>query len=144
MSHPSSLSISEAQKEDIRHIVDGINDYNLNRVAASAPAWTPMEFVARDQRGELIGGILGGIGYWSGLEIKLLWVAEEHRNKGYGTQILKHMEEKAKAKGAIIAMLDTFDFQAEGFYLKNGYEPIGEIKDFPKGHRRIYFSKRLV
>jgi len=28
-------------------------------------------------------------------------------------------------------MLDTFDFQAEEFYIKNGYEAIGEIKNFP-------------
>ncbi len=40
-------------------------------------------------------------------------------------------------------MVDTFDFQAEAFYIKNGYTIIGEIKDFPKGHRRIYFSKVL-
>lgn len=40
-------------------------------------------------------------------------------------------------------MLDTFDFQAEGFYVKNGYKVIGEIADFPKGHKRIYFAKRF-
>ena len=40
-------------------------------------------------------------------------------------------------------MLDTFDFQVEKFYLKNGCVPIGEIKNFPKGHKRIYFLKRL-
>ncbi|EPR72080.1 hypothetical protein ADIWIN_2919 [Winogradskyella psychrotolerans RS-3] len=40
-------------------------------------------------------------------------------------------------------MVDTFDFQAEDFYIKNNYKVIGEIKDFPKGHRRIYFSKVL-
>lgn len=42
-----------------------------------------------------------------------------------------------------IAIVDTFDFQAEEFYIKNGYDVIGEIKNFPKGHRRIYFSKVL-
>lgn len=41
-------------------------------------------------------------------------------------------------------MLDIFDFQAEVFYLKNGYKPIGEIKGFPKGHRQIYLSKELT
>lgn len=41
-------------------------------------------------------------------------------------------------------MLDTFDFQAEEFYLKNGYTAIGEIENFPKGHKRIYFSKKLT
>lgn len=54
------------------------------------------------------------------------------------------MEEEAKRKGAEISILDTFDFQAEGFYLKHGYQTIGEIMDFPKGHRRTYFSKKLI
>ena len=49
----------------------------------------------------------------------------------------------AKIKDVKTAMVDTFDFQAEGFYLKNGYRPIGEINNFPEGHRRIYFSKEL-
>jgi hypothetical protein len=40
-------------------------------------------------------------------------------------------------------MTGTFDFQAKEFYVKNGYVVIGEIIDFPKGHKRIYFSKKL-
>lgn len=143
MSQTNPISIVKAHNEEIQSIVDGINDYNLNTIPASAPIWTPLEFVARDKNGMLIGGILGGIGYWNGLEIKLLWIAETYRNQGYGSQLLEHIEKMAKTRGAMIAMLDSFDFQAEGFYLKNGYTPIGEIKDFPKGHRRIYFSKKL-
>ncbi len=69
---------------------------------------------------------------------------ENYRKKGIGTRILKHAEKIAKEKGAEVSMLDTFDFQAEQFYLKNGYKSIGEIKNFPKGHRRIYFSKNLT
>jgi GNAT superfamily N-acetyltransferase len=139
----SEVSITIAKKADIKTIVDGINNFNLTKLPAQAPTWTPLEFVAKDKHGSPIGGILGGIGYWNGLEIKLLWVDETYRNQGLGTRLLEHMEQAAKTKGAVIAMLDTFDFQAEGFYLKNGYAPIGEIKGFPKGQRRIYFSKRL-
>jgi GNAT superfamily N-acetyltransferase len=112
-------------------------------VSALAPNWTPLDFVAKSKEGLQIGGVLGGIGYWNGLEIRALWVHEQYRGLGYGTQILTYIECIAKQKGAEIAMLDTFDFQAEEFYLKNGYQPIGEIKDFPMGHRRIYFSKKL-
>jgi GNAT superfamily N-acetyltransferase len=135
--------ITTATEADIKIVVNGINSYNLAKHPTQAPTWTPLEFAAKDKNGTLMGGVLGGIGYWNGLEIKLLWVDEKYRNQGLGTQILEHMEQAAKSKGAVISMLDTFDFQAEGFYLKNGYTPIGEIKEFPKGHRRIYFSKRL-
>ena len=135
--------IKSCEKENRKTILDGINSYNLSKVPAVSDTWTPLEFVLKDKHGTDIGGILAGIGYWNGLEIKILWVKESHRKKGIGTKILKHTESIAKEKGAYISMVDTFDFQAEEFYLKNGYTPIGEMKGFPKGHRRIYFSKTL-
>lgn len=140
----TEFTIEPCEKENIKKIVDGINEYNLSKVSAIADIWTRLEYVAKDENGIEIGGILAGLGYWNGLEINILWVKESHRKKGVGTRILKHVEKVAIEKGAEISMLDTFDFQAEGFYLKNGYEPIGEMKDFPKGHRRIYFSKKLT
>jgi GNAT superfamily N-acetyltransferase len=108
-----------------------------------ADVWTPLDFVIKSETGKEIAGILAGVGYWNGLEIKILWVAEEYRKTGLGSLLLNHVENVGKAKGATIAMLDTFDFQAEGFYLKNGYELIGAVQDFPPGHKRIYLSKRL-
>ncbi|MFD2915240.1 GNAT family N-acetyltransferase [Psychroserpens luteus] len=135
--------IESCNKDNIKTIVDGINEYNLSKVSALAKIWTRLEFVIKDENGTEIGGVLAGIGYWNGLEIKILWVKETHRKKGIGTKLLEYTENIAKEKGAYISMIDTFDFRAEDFYLKNGYNSIGEIKDFPKGHRRIYFSKTL-
>ena len=139
----TEFTIEPCEKENIKKIVDGINKYNLSKVPAIADIWTRLEFVAKDENGIEIGGILAGIGYWNGLEINILWVKEEYRKKGVGTKILKYTEKIAIEKGVEISMLDTFDFQAEKFYLKNGYKPIGEMKGFPEGHRRIYFSKKL-
>ena len=140
----TEFTIEPCEKENIKKIVDGINEYNLSKVPAIADIWTRLEFVAKDENEIEIGGILAGLGYWNGLEINILWVKEGYRKKGVGTRILKHAEKIAKEKGAEISMLDTFDFQAEEFYLKNGYKPIGEMKGFPKGKRRIYFSKELT
>ncbi|WP_232517394.1 GNAT family N-acetyltransferase [Aquimarina aggregata] len=144
MEMKTEFSIEPCEKENIKKIVDGINEYNLSKVPAIADIWTRLEFVAKDENGIEIGGILAGLGYWNGLEINILWVKEEYRKKGVGTRILKHAEKIAIEKGAKISMLDTFDFQAEEFYLKNGYNPIGEMNGFPEGHRRIYFSKELT
>lgn len=138
------FTIETCEKKNINKIIDGINEFNWSKVPANSNIWEPIELVAKTKNGIEIGGILGGIGYWNGLEIKVLWIEEKYRNKGIGTWILKQAEKIATEKGAKISMLDTFDFQAEKFYLKNGYEPIGEIKDFPKGHKRIYFSKKLT
>lgn len=140
---PHNLTIEILQNEERKTVINGINSYNLSRVAALADVWTPVEFVAKNEAGEVVAGILGGIGYWNGLEIHILWVADNYRSKGIGKQLLQHAENFAAAKGATISILDTFDFQAEGFYLKNGYTPFGELNNFPNGHRRIYLSKTL-
>ena len=137
------MKIEACSKEDIRTVVAGLNTYNLSNVSALADIWTPLEFVSKNDKGEVIGGALAGIGYWNGLEIKILWVKEDNRKSGIGTQLLKHVELLAKEKGATMSMVDTFDFQAEDFYPKKGYTSVGEIKNFPEGHRRIYFSKVL-
>ncbi|PKV49548.1 acetyltransferase (GNAT) family protein [Aquimarina sp. MAR_2010_214] len=138
-----TFTIESCNKDNIQKIVAGINEYNLSKVPALSDVWTPLEYVIKNQDNEEIGGVLAGIGYWNGLEIKILWVKQGYRNKRIGTSLLKYVEKIAKEKGATIAMLDTFDFQAEEFYIKNGYTVTGEIIDFPKGHKRIYFSKKL-
>lgn len=135
--------IETCTKENIKKIVDGIKEYNQIQVPALSDIWTPLEFMIRDSEGVVIGGVLGGIGSFKGLEIRILWVSEEYRKSGLGSKMLNHIENVAIDKGATISMLDTFDFQAEGFYIKNGYSVFGEIHDFPKGHRRIYLSKRF-
>ena len=96
-----------------------------------------------NDKDDVIGGILGGIGCWNGLEIKILWVDEIYRGQGIGKMLIQHIEAEAKKLKATIAMLDTFDFQAKDFYLKQGYTIIGTVDDFPEGHQRIYFSKKL-
>jgi len=38
--------------------------------------------------------------------------------------------------------LDTFEFQARGFYERLGYTCFGELKNYPTGSR-FFMSKRL-
>ncbi|EAY28293.1 GNAT family N-acetyltransferase [Microscilla marina] len=139
----SPIHITPCTLEQIQHVLEGVNAYNLQQVPALADLWTPLEFVATDNNGNTLGGVLGGVGYWNGLEIKVLWVSEDYRHQGIGGQLMAHIEQMAQAKGATLAMLDTFDFQAKDFYLKQGYNLVGTIDNFPKGHQRYYFSKSL-
>jgi ribosomal protein S18 acetylase RimI-like enzyme len=37
--------------------------------------------------------------------------------------------------------LDTFSFQARGFYEKLGYTVFGEIENHPPGHSRFFLRK---
>ena len=75
--------------------------------------------------------------------ISVLFVDEPYRGRGLGTWLLKHVKEKAKSTGIRLIHLDTFDFQAKDFYLRQGYEIFGVLDDCPKGHSRYYLKKLL-
>lgn len=139
------MTIEVCTHEEAKTIVNAINEYNLGQVPPIlSKNWIPLDFVLKNSNHEIIGGILSGIGYWGGLEIKILWVRTDQRKKGFGSKLLQKVEKIAISKGAQISILDTFDFQAEQFYIKNGYNEFGRIKNFPKDHQRIYLSKRLT
>lgn len=53
------------------------------------------------------------------------------------------MEDFAVEKGCRFIYLDTFSFQAPGFYKKNGYEIFGMLEDHPKGFNQYFLHKKL-
>lgn len=77
------------------------------------------------------------------LYIEVLWVEEGLQKQGYGTKLLDTVEREAIKNGCIFSLVDTWDFQAEEFYLKNGYERIGEVKNYWHGHSKIFLKKNL-
>jgi hypothetical protein len=47
-----------------------------------------------------------------------------------------------RARGCVGAWLDTFSFQARGFYERLGYSLAGTIPDHPLGEARYFMIKR--
>ncbi len=77
------------------------------------------------------------------LFLHLLGVAPQARGQGVGTRLMQAIEEEARARGCLGVWLDTYSFQAPGFYARLGYEEVGRIPDYPPGHARIVLAKRL-
>jgi GNAT superfamily N-acetyltransferase len=73
----------------------------------------------------------------------MLFVDKAFRNKGYGKLLLNKVEREARTNNCHLMHLDTFDFQAKDFYLKNGFEVFGVLPDCPKAHTRFYLKKAL-
>jgi ribosomal protein S18 acetylase RimI-like enzyme len=48
-----------------------------------------------------------------------------------GRRLLRKAEEEAVTRGCLDVYLDTFDFQARGFYEKEGYEILGVPDGYP-------------
>jgi GNAT superfamily N-acetyltransferase len=92
------------------------------------------------------GQVFGGIQAFRDTEsvyIDVLWIKESLQKQGYGTQLLDAVEREAIKNGCRFSLVDTWDFQAEEFYLKKGYERIGEIKNYWHGHSKIFLRKKL-
>lgn len=103
----------------------------------------PLEVYAHGPKGELIGGLTGHT-WASWLHVDLLWVADEAQGAGLGAQLLAAAEELARAeRGCRHARLETWSFQAPGFYLKQGYREAGRVEDHPPGAVEHLFVKDL-
>lgn len=102
----------------------------------------PLMVLLRDEAGAVTGGLVGRTG-WSWLYVENLAVPPPLRGDGWGTRLLAAAEVEARARGCIGARLDTYSFQARGFYERQGYRVVGEIPDCPPGQTRFTMIKRL-
>ena len=93
-------------------------------------------------RGFVVGGLYAET-YLNWMYISLFWLADEFRGKGFGSKIMRMAEKEARKRGAKNAFVDSFSFQAPGFYKKLGYREFGKLKDFPAGHSRSFLTKAL-
>ncbi|WP_158749593.1 N-acetyltransferase [Acidobacterium sp. S8] len=114
--------------------------YNHLRV----PQQPPREILLsiQDDNGDLLAGLSGRISYtW--LFVDLFWVAEHLRGQGYGTRLLQQAEQYAREQGCHAVWLDTYSFQARGFYEKQGYKVFGQLPRCPGEHSRYFLCKEL-
>ena len=121
---------------------DGLRLFNE---AASGPGSfdsTPLAVVLRGEDGAALGGLIGR-SYSGWLYVELFHIPEAHRRAGLGRQMLSMAEGEAAARGCIGVRLETYSFQAPGFYARMGYTIVGELRDCPPGHTRFSLAKRL-
>jgi GNAT superfamily N-acetyltransferase len=102
------------------------------------PAWVS----AKDGSGALVGGLRGFV-FLHWLNVELLFVDESARRQGVGHRLLAAAEQKARELGARNVTLNTFEWQAREFYLKQGYEEFGRIDNYIQGFYAAYMKKAL-
>jgi GNAT superfamily N-acetyltransferase len=130
-------AVSAADAERVRQ---GVRDHSASVLGEAD--FAALHVYARDARGELVGGLVGGT-YWGWLHVESLWVRDAHRHRGVGTRLLQLAEAEAVKRGCASVYLDTFSFQARPFYEKLGYRCVGTAPDFPSGHERYFMVKPL-
>ena len=92
--------------------------------------------------GVTVGGLWGYSAYeW--LFVETLFVPEAQRGTELGRSLMERAEALARARDCTGVWLDTFAFQALGFYQRLGYRTFGELKDHPRGVSQYWLQKRL-
>lgn len=97
---------------------------------------------ARDAKKKLLGGLILE-SYWRESYVELLWLSAKSRGSGLGSRLIKEAERRAKRRGSYLIHLNTFSFQAPGFYEKQGYQRFGGMSGSPRGESRHYYVKHL-
>ena len=122
-------------------ILRPLRDYNTSKIGPVAVEPLAV-FLRHPESDAIIGGLWGvSVGDW--LSIELLYVPDELRRRRIGSSLMRKAEEIAAKRGCVGIKLDTFTFQAPGFYEKLGYRPFGKLMHHPKGHEQIYYFKDL-
>ncbi|KTF69806.1 GNAT family N-acetyltransferase [Sphingomonas sp. HT-1] len=121
-------------------VLDPLRSYNIAK--AGEPRSAPVAVLLTDEAGNHVGGLWGKCAYdW--MFVEYLAVPEAHRGSDYGTALMQRAEAIAREHGCVGIWLDTFSFQARGFYEKLGFELFGTLDAFPPGHQRFFLQKRL-
>jgi GNAT superfamily N-acetyltransferase len=136
------LSITDVADDEVRKaILAPLVQYNASQVGPGQNR--PIAILVKDHSDAVIGGLWGHTGYdW--LFTQYLVVPASLRGQGVGTEIMRLAEHEAVLRGCRGAWLDTFEFQARGFYERIGYECFGELPNYPKGYSRFFMKKTLT
>lgn len=128
---------SEADREAV---LRPLRAYNTTRIGV--PQIRPVALLLADEAGNHVGGLWGKCAYdW--LFVDLLAVPEQYRGRNHGKNLMERAEDIARANECVGIWLDTFEFQARGFYEKLGFDVFGTLDDHPRGQKNFFLRKRF-
>ena len=134
------IRLENTESQKAQKIGELIRSYNRSKREAAESE--PLNLYVEDDSGELVAGLVAEtFGNW--LEIEYLFVKEDLRGQGIGSQLLQQAECEAKKRNCRFAFVNTYQFQAPAFYQKHGYQEVFTMKDYPYTGQRHYYQKEL-
>jgi GNAT superfamily N-acetyltransferase len=120
-------------ESDMMVLIEGLGR-NILKHLGDVELGKSLRIFLRDRDNRTVGGIAADLfGGW--VYISLLWVDENLRDQGYGSELLKRLESEAIQLGCKYAHVDTYSFGARPFYERAGYQVFGILDDYPAGHQ---------
>lgn len=126
--------------DEVQVLGDGIMAY-----ATQKKGHKPIEFFAffiRDENNKICGGC-SCCNLYGCLYVDQLWLQENLRGKGYGTQLMLAAEKLGKEIGCTFSTVNTIDWEALGFYKKLGYKVDFERHGFLKDSIFYFLRKEI-
>ena len=134
------IRLENTESQKAQEIGDLIRSYNRSKRETAESE--PLNLYIEDEHGRLLAGLVAEtFGNW--LEIEYLFVKEDLRGQGIGSQLLQQAESEAKKRNCRFAFVNTYQFQAPAFYQKYGYKKVFTMKDYPYTGQRHYYQKEL-
>jgi len=135
------IIVEEMNKDEIEYVDQQLEEYNCHYPGyLNNQDQTHFNYSIKEND-QIIGGIIAGFSCFKIVYISILWVDENHRNKGYGKILLDKAIESSKKNGANLIRVDTFSFQGESFYLNNGFTKVGEYQN--DNYKEYFFIKKI-
>ena len=115
----------------------------FNRQTAGPFNYSRLVLSVRSASGRVLGGLILQ-SYWKESYVELLWLADRARGHGYGRELIQEAERRARRRGSRLIHLNTYSFQAPGFYEKLGFRRFGGMAGSPRGASRHFYVKELT
>lgn len=132
---------SEPAPSEMVVVINGLSAFNASKANGDTPNY--LFISVRDTGGNVVGGLVGAT-YLGWLQVQAVWVSDELRGHGYGTELMQAAENEAVRRKCPRVFLETLSFQALPFYEKRGYRIMSQIPDFPPGGCRYALTKEIT
>jgi GNAT superfamily N-acetyltransferase len=140
-SDPKIIVTDAPDPEATAFIAENLAAYNESR--AGFRDFRPLAILVSDpDTGELIGGLYGRTSLGV-MFIDRFFLPEHLRGNRLGSRLLAMAEAEGRRRGCALAGLFTLQFQAPGFYRKQGWEIAAKLDVPPPGATRYLMIKKL-
>lgn len=136
-----TISVHDSLPREEASLIDqGLGDFNES--AAPLQDVRVLSCFARNEAGVVLGGAVGRT--W-GLccELQQLWVNPAFRRQGIGAHLVREFHQAAEARGCSTFYLETYSFQAPGFYRALGYEAKLAIEGYATGVTKFTMVRQV-
>lgn len=130
----------EPRSEQITEILEGLNSFGLEQIGGEAPA--RIAVVCERQNRTVIGGVIGH-STRQRFYLTQLWVSEEHRSNGLGSELVARMEAIASQRGCRDIVVDTLNKAAVSFYERLGYRVYVVNPNYIQGFDWHFLAKEI-